>query len=137
MTEAQHQAMVMKWSQQPEIRSRWPELALLYHIPNGGTRDVIEGRQQKSAVSSGPGTEQSARRSLSASWRSSMRCSTKTPRWPKQQLGKTPARKMQSGFATCWMGWRSTDQRKPHIVKVNSQTFVNLEVLQNDSERVS
>lgn len=33
------------------------------------------------------------------------------------------------------MGWRSTDQRKPHIVKVNSQTFVNLEVLQNDSER--
>ena len=47
MTEAQHQAMVMKWSQQPEIRSRWPELALLYHIPNGGTRDVIEGRHLK------------------------------------------------------------------------------------------
>lgn len=40
MTEAQHQAMVMKWSRQPEIRSRWPELALLYHIPNGGTRDA-------------------------------------------------------------------------------------------------
>ena len=37
ISEAQHQAMVMKWSQQPEIRSRWPELALLYHIPNGGT----------------------------------------------------------------------------------------------------
>ena len=47
MTEAQHQAMVMKWSQQPEIRSRWPELALLYHIPNGGTRDAIEGRHLK------------------------------------------------------------------------------------------
>ena len=47
MTEAQHQAMVMKWSQQPEIRSRWPELALLYHIPNSGTRDAIEGRHLK------------------------------------------------------------------------------------------
>ncbi len=47
MTEAQHQATVMKWSKQPEIRSHWPELALLYHIPNGGTRDAIEGRHLK------------------------------------------------------------------------------------------
>ncbi len=47
MKEAQHQATIMKWSQQPEIRSRWPELALLYHIPNGGTRDAIEGRHLK------------------------------------------------------------------------------------------
>ena len=47
MTEAQHQATVMKWSRQPEIRSRWPELALLYHIPNGGTRDAIEGHHLK------------------------------------------------------------------------------------------
>ena len=37
ISEAQHQAAVMKWSRQPEIRSKWPELALLYHIPNGGT----------------------------------------------------------------------------------------------------
>jgi len=37
----------MKWSRQPEIRSRWPELSLLYHIPNGGTRDAIEGRHLK------------------------------------------------------------------------------------------
>ncbi len=47
ISEAQHQAAVMKWSRQPEIRSKWPELALLYHIPNGGTRDVIEGRHLK------------------------------------------------------------------------------------------
>lgn len=47
MTEAQHQANVIKWSQQPHIRSRWPELALLFHIPNGGTRDAVEGRHLK------------------------------------------------------------------------------------------
>lgn len=33
-TENQHQMAVIKWSQQPEIRQRWPELKLLYHIPN-------------------------------------------------------------------------------------------------------
>lgn len=49
MTEAQHQAAVMKWSQQPAIRSQWPELALLHHIPNGGTRDAVEGRHLKQA----------------------------------------------------------------------------------------
>lgn len=47
MTEAQHQANVIKWSQQPSIRAKWPELALLHHIPNGGTRDAIEGRHLK------------------------------------------------------------------------------------------
>ena len=47
ISEAQHQAAVMKWSRQPEIRTKWPELALLYHIPNGGTRDPIEGRHLK------------------------------------------------------------------------------------------
>lgn len=25
----------------PSIRSKWPELALLHHIPNGGTRDAV------------------------------------------------------------------------------------------------
>ena len=43
-TEAQHQATVIKWSQQPSIRSKWPELALLHHIkneePNGGAKQV-------------------------------------------------------------------------------------------------
>ena len=47
MTEAQHQAHVIKWSQQPHIRAQWPELALLFHIPNGGTRDAVEGKHLK------------------------------------------------------------------------------------------
>ena len=47
MTEAKHQAAVFKWSRQPSIRSKWPELALLHHIPNGGNRDEIEGRHLK------------------------------------------------------------------------------------------
>lgn len=47
ISEAQHQAAVMKWSRQPHVRAQWPELALLYHIPNGGTRDPIEGRHLK------------------------------------------------------------------------------------------
>lgn len=47
LTEAQHQANVIKWSQQPSIRSRWPELALLHHIPNGGRRDAVEARHLK------------------------------------------------------------------------------------------
>lgn len=49
VSEAQHQANVIKWSQQPEIRAKWPELALLHHIPNGGTRDAVEGRHLKQA----------------------------------------------------------------------------------------
>lgn len=47
LSEAQHQANVIKWSQQPSIRAQWPELALLYHIPNGGSRDAIEGKHLK------------------------------------------------------------------------------------------
>ena len=47
ISEAQHQAAVIKWSQQPSIREKWPELALLYHIPNGGTRDTVEGKHLK------------------------------------------------------------------------------------------
>lgn len=33
-SEARHQQAVIKWSQQPTIRERWPELALLHHIKN-------------------------------------------------------------------------------------------------------
>lgn len=47
MTEAQHQSTLIRWSQQPEIRNQFPELALLYHIPNGGRRDVIEAKHLK------------------------------------------------------------------------------------------
>ena len=38
MTEAQHQSAVFKWSRQPQIRQEYPELALMYHIPNEGKR---------------------------------------------------------------------------------------------------
>ena len=34
MRETRHQINVIRWSQQPAIRSRWPELALLFHIKN-------------------------------------------------------------------------------------------------------
>lgn len=34
LSEAQHQANVFKWSKQPSIRARWPELSLLFHIKN-------------------------------------------------------------------------------------------------------
>lgn len=32
--ESKHQQAVIKWTQQPAVRSQWPELALLYHIKN-------------------------------------------------------------------------------------------------------
>ncbi len=47
VTEAQHQRAVILWSEQPSIRQKYPELKLLYHIPNGGTRDAVEGRHLK------------------------------------------------------------------------------------------
>lgn len=47
MTEAQHQTAVFRWAAQPSIRSKWPELKLLHHIPNGGKRDAVEGTHLK------------------------------------------------------------------------------------------
>lgn len=47
MTEAQHQAEVIKWSQHPAVRSMYPELKLLHHIPNGGRRDPVEAKHLK------------------------------------------------------------------------------------------
>ena len=47
MTEAQHQALLMKWTQLPSIREQYPELKLLHHIPNGGKRDSIEAKHLK------------------------------------------------------------------------------------------
>lgn len=42
--EFKHQQAVIKWSQQPSVRERWPELALLHHVknetPDGGARKV-------------------------------------------------------------------------------------------------
>ena len=34
LSENQHQMFVIKWSQQAAIHSKWPELKLLFHIPN-------------------------------------------------------------------------------------------------------
>ena len=33
-TESWEQQQVIRWSQQPSVRQTYPELALLYHIPN-------------------------------------------------------------------------------------------------------
>lgn len=37
MTETQHQCNVIKWSQQPSIRAKYPELKLLHHVKNETT----------------------------------------------------------------------------------------------------
>lgn len=46
MLESKHQIAVFKWSRQPSVRARWPELALLYHIKNetaeGAARVAID-----------------------------------------------------------------------------------------------
>lgn len=44
-TEAQHQKLIFDWSL--SVRKDYPELALLFHIPNGGRRDAIEARHLK------------------------------------------------------------------------------------------
>lgn len=47
LTEDQEQQNVIKWSQQPNIRSAYPELALLYHIPNERKCSPQEGARFK------------------------------------------------------------------------------------------
>lgn len=47
MTEDQEQQNVIKWSQQPTIRKAYPELAMLYHIPNERKCSVQEGARLK------------------------------------------------------------------------------------------
>lgn len=46
-SEAAHQTALMCWSALPEIRLVYPELELLHHIPNGGTRNKIEAGKLK------------------------------------------------------------------------------------------
>lgn len=41
-TEYQHQKALFEWSRQAQVRHRWPELALLYHIKN----ETTEGAKQ-------------------------------------------------------------------------------------------
>lgn len=45
MTEFQHQYTLMKWAL--SVRATYPELRLLFAIPNGGTRDPIEAKNLK------------------------------------------------------------------------------------------
>lgn len=47
MTEEQHQRYVIQWTQQPEIRHKFPELKLLYHIPNERKCSQAQGRRLK------------------------------------------------------------------------------------------
>lgn len=42
MLESKHQTTVFKWSRQPSIRSKWPELALLHHIKNETTEGATQ-----------------------------------------------------------------------------------------------
>ena len=44
-TAAQHQINVIRWSM--TVRDKYPELALLFHIPNGGSRDLREAAHMK------------------------------------------------------------------------------------------
>jgi len=44
-TEAQEQAAVIEWA--AWMAKRIPELRLLYHVPNGGSRNIIEARNLK------------------------------------------------------------------------------------------
>jgi len=47
VSEHSEQAALMDWARMQE--HRWPELRLLFHIPNGGARDAITGAQLKRA----------------------------------------------------------------------------------------
>lgn len=49
MTELQHQQAVIKWSQQPSIRNKYPELKLMYHVPNERNCTPAQGKQLKLA----------------------------------------------------------------------------------------
>lgn len=44
-TEEQEQRTLCQWARMQECR--WPELALMYHIPNGGSRQRIEAAKLK------------------------------------------------------------------------------------------
>lgn len=44
-TEDRHQINVIKWKQQPSIMAKWPELGLLFHIPNERHCTPQQGKQ--------------------------------------------------------------------------------------------
>lgn len=45
MTEAQEQAALFQWAEM--AKKQYPELTLMYHVPNGGSRNIIEARNLK------------------------------------------------------------------------------------------
>lgn len=47
MSEDKEQSAVIKWSQQPSIRNRYPDLKLLHHIPNERKCSPAEGARLK------------------------------------------------------------------------------------------
>jgi hypothetical protein len=53
-TEAAHQTALFAWCALPEVQRDYPELKLLFHIPNGGTRNKVEaGKLKAQGVKSG------------------------------------------------------------------------------------
>lgn len=53
MTEQQHQIYVIQWSQQPTIRQKYPELAMLFHIANERSDKVQASILKKMGVKKG------------------------------------------------------------------------------------
>ena len=53
MTEQQHQIYVIQWSQQPTIREKYPELAMLFHIANERSDKVQASILKKMGVKKG------------------------------------------------------------------------------------
>jgi VRR-NUC domain-containing protein len=46
-TEAAHQTALFCWAALPEQQTKYPELQLMFHIPNGGTRNKAEAGNLK------------------------------------------------------------------------------------------
>lgn len=53
MTEQQEQINLIKWTQQPSIRGVYPELALLFHVPNERSDKVQAAILKKMGVKRG------------------------------------------------------------------------------------
>lgn len=46
-TEAQHQSAVIAWANHPATLKKYPEMARLFHVPNGGSRNKLEAHNLK------------------------------------------------------------------------------------------
>jgi hypothetical protein len=53
ISEQQHQIYVIQWSQQPTIREKYPELAMLFHIANERSDKVQASILKKMGVKKG------------------------------------------------------------------------------------